>query len=422
MGRLQKELRNVRKGTKDAVGSVVRNKKSGLMNIPYLVEALNLFDYTRNLRRDIHRHPELGFKELRTAGMVARELNELGLEVTTGIAETGVVALLEGAQPGPVVLLRFDMDALPINEETEAEYASTTPGVMHACGHDGHTAVGLTVARLLNTYRNEFAGTVKFVFQPAEEGLGGAESMVAEGVLEEPKPDIALALHLWNEEQIGWLGISPGPLMAAAESFRVRVIGRGGHGAMPDQTIDPIVATAQIITSIQSITSRNISPLYSTTVSIGSIHGGEVFNVIPSQVEFEGTIRTFEPSVRQVVLDLFEKVVTNTAQAMGCKVEIEMKVLTPAVINDQSITAHVQQVAQSILPQNRIENNYRVMVSEDMAYMMQDVPGCYFLVGSANRDKGLIASHHHPRFDIDEDVLPNAVALMTAATISYLKR
>lgn len=391
------------------------------MDIPYLVEAMNLFDYTRNLRRDFHKHPELGFKEFRTARIVARELNKLGLEVTTGIAETGVVALIEGARPGPVVLLRFDMDALPINEETGAKYASTMPGVMHACGHDGHTAVGLTVARLLTTYRSEFAGKVKLVFQPAEEGLGGAECMVAEGVLEDPRPDITLSLHLWNEEQVGWLGISPGPLMAAAELFRIRVTGRGGHGAMPDQTIDPVVTASQIITSLQSIPSRNISPLHSIAISIGSIHGGEVFNVIPSQVEFQGTIRTFEPSVRQVVLDRFEQVVTMTAKAMGCEVDIEMQVLTPAVINDHSITAHVQQIAQSILPQDYIEKNYRAMVSEDMAYMMQDIPGCYFLVGSANRDKGLDASHHHPRFDIDEDVLPNAVALMSAATVSYLK-
>lgn len=390
------------------------------VDIPYLVEALDLFDYTRSLRRDFHKHPELGFKEFRTAGIVASELKELGLEVTTGLAETGVVALVEGTQPGPVVLLRFDMDALPINEETGAEYTSITPGVMHACGHDGHTAIGLAVARMLAKHNTEFAGTVKFVFQPAEEGLGGAESMVAEGVLENPKPDIALALHLWNEEQIGWLGISPGPLMASAELFRVRVTGRGGHGAMPDLTIDPIVATARIITGLQTISSRNISPLHSATISIGSIHGGEVFNVIPSHVEFQGTIRTFEPNVRSVVLERFEQLVTQTAGAMGCEAEIEMQVLTPAVINDSHITDHVLRIAESMLPQCQIEKNYRVMVSEDMAYMMQDLPGCYFLVGSANQSKGLDASHHHSHFDFDEDVLPSAVALMTAATISYL--
>ncbi|MCK4976892.1 MAG: amidohydrolase [Anaerolineales bacterium] len=391
------------------------------MDINFLADALNLFDYTRTLRRDFHQHPELGFKEFRTAGIVARELNDLGLEVTTGIAKTGVVALLEGSRPGPVVLLRFDMDALPIVEETGAEYASLTQGVMHACGHDGHTAVGLTVARLLTAYSQEFAGTVKFVFQPAEEGLGGAEIMVAEGVLDNPKPDITLALHLWNEEQVGWLGIAPGPLMAAGEIFRVRVTGKGGHGALPNQTIDPVITTAQIISALQSIPSRNVSPLQSATISVGSIHGGEVFNVIPSEVEFHGTIRTFESSVRQVVLERFQQVVAGIAQSMGCEVEIDMQMLTPAVINDQKITAQVQRVAQSVLPDSYIEENYRAMVSEDMAFMMQDIPSCYFLIGSANPEKGIDASHHQPRFDIDEDVLPHAVALMAAATVSYLK-
>ena len=391
------------------------------MDINFLADALNLFDYTRTLRRDFHQHPELGFKEFRTAGIVARELNDLGLEVTTGIAETGVVALLEGSRPGPVVLLRFDMDALPIVEETGAEYASLTPGVMHACGHDGHTAVGLTVARLLTAYSQEFAGTVKFVFQPAEEGLGGAEIMVAEGVLDNPKPDITLALHLWNEEEVGWLGIAPGPLMAAGEIFRVRVTGKGGHGALPNQTIDPVITTAQIISALQSIPSRNVSPLQSATISVGSIHGGEVFNVIPSEVEFHGTIRTFESSVRQVVLERFQQVVAGIAQSMGCEVEIDMQMLTPAVINDKKITAQVQRVAQSVLPDSYIEENYRAMVSEDMAFMMQNIPSYYFLIGSANPEKGIDASHHQPRFDIDEDVLPHAVALMAAATVSYLK-
>jgi len=248
-----------------------------------------------------------------------------------------------------------------------------------------------------------------------------AEIMVAEGVLDNPKPDITLALHLWNEEEVRWLGIAPGPLMAAGEIFRVRVTGKGGHGALPNQTIDPVITTAQIISALQSIPSRNVSPLQSATISVGSIHGGEVFNVIPSEVEFHGTIRTFESSVRQVVLERFQQVVSGIAQSMGCEVEIDMQMLTPAVINDQKITTQVQRVAQSVLPDSYIEENYRAMVSEDMAFMMQDIPSCYFLIGSANPEKGIDASHHHPRFDIDEDVLPHAVALMAAATVSYLK-
>lgn len=391
------------------------------MNSDYSTDAQNLFDYSRSLRRDFHRHPELGFKEFRTAGIVAKELNNLDLKVDTGVAETGVVALLDGGRPGPVVLLRFEMDALPIVEENTTEYASHTPGIMHACGHDGHTAVGLTVARLLHAHREELAGSVKFVFQPAEEGLGGAKIMVAEGILENPKPDITLAFHFWNEERIGWLGIVPGPIMAAAEIFHVKVIGKGGHGALPHQAKDPILASAQIITALQSISARNISPLQSAVISVGTIHAGEVFNIIPSKVEFHGTIRTFEPGVRQYILERFHQVVTGVAQTYGCQVEIEAEQLTPAVINDPRVTAQVQRVAKTILPDNHVERNYRTMVSEDMAFMMQDIPSCYFLIGSANPEKGLNASHHHPRFDFDEDALPHAVAMMAATAASFIK-
>jgi amidohydrolase len=207
-----------------------------------LSEARALFEYTRDLRRDFHQHPELGFQEVRTAGIVAQELGQLGLEVTTGVVETGVVATLEGTHPGPVILVRFDMDALPINEETQAPYASRNPGVMHACGHDGHTAIGLTVAKLLQAHRQDLHGQVKFIFQPAEEGLGGAERMVQAGVLENPKPDISLALHLWNVKPIGWIGVTSGPAMAASEKFLLRITGKGGHGAAPHLTIDPILA------------------------------------------------------------------------------------------------------------------------------------------------------------------------------------
>src|SRR5512139_2496390 len=208
------------------------------------------------LRRDFHRYPELGFREIRTAGIVARELSALGLEVSTGIAETGVVALLEGARPGPVLLLRFDMDALPISEETGAEYASQTPGIMHACGHDGHTAIGLTVAKILHAHRDQLAGTLKFCFQPSEEGIngeeiGGAEMMMRDGLLDSPKVDMMLALHIWNEEPLGWLGIAGGPMMAGAELFTVKVTGKGGHGAIPHAAIDPIVASAHIVTALQ---------------------------------------------------------------------------------------------------------------------------------------------------------------------------
>jgi len=244
--------------------------------IDFISEAQGLFDYLRTMRRDFHRFPELGFNEYRTAGVVARELNALGLEVSTGIGKTGVVALLEGAHPGPVVLARVDMDALPIQEETAAEYASQNPGVMHACGHDGHTAIGLCVARMLEAHRDELAGTVKFVFQPAEEGLGGAQAMLADGVLENPRPDYALALHLWNEQPFGWLGVTPGLAMAASDRFQITITGRGGHGASPHLTVDPVLAGAQVITALQSIVARNVNPLKSAVVTVTCLTGGKL--------------------------------------------------------------------------------------------------------------------------------------------------
>jgi amidohydrolase len=387
---------------------------------PYLKEAQSLFEYTQTLRRDFHRHPELGFQEVRTAGIVARELNALGLEVSTGIAKTGVVALLEGARPGPVVLLRFDMDALPVQEETGAEYASQIPGVMHACGHDGHTAVGLTVARLLHAHRQELVGTVKLVFQPAEEGIGGAQGMVAEGVLENPRPQAALALHVWNEKPLGWMGTSPGPMMAASDEFCIQVTGRGGHGGLPHQTIDPVLASAHIITALQSIVSRNVAPLQSAVVSVTMVHGGEAMNIIPTRVELKGTIRTFEPAVREAVLKRFHEIILGTAQTLNCQAEIQARSVTPAVVNDPRLTQAVLETAAQVLPECQPDASFKTMVSEDMAYMMQAVPGCYFFLGSANPEKGLAAAHHHPRFDFDEQVLPRAAALMTAAAANLL--
>jgi amidohydrolase len=387
----------------------------------FFIEAQLLKEYSRGLRRDFHRHPEVGFQEVRTAGIVSQELNELGLEVTTGVAKTGVVGLLETPRPGPVVLVRFDMDALPIIEETGAEYTSQNPGVMHACGHDGHTAIGLSVARLLSKHLDELSGAVKFVFQPAEEGLGGAEGMIAEGVLVNPRPDITLALHLWNEKPVGWFGVTPGPLMAASEVFQIRLEGKGGHGALPHLAVDPILAASQIVSALQSISARNISPLKSAVVSVTSINAGETFNVIPQTLEMKGTIRTFEKDIRQVVIERFREIVQGVGETMGCQVEIDLQMLTPAVVNDPDITQRVCEEGKRIIPDAFIDTSIRTMVSEDMAYMMQDIPGCYFLVGSANPAKGLDAPHHHPRFDIDEEALPNGVALLAGVIASYLK-
>lgn len=388
----------------------------------YLEEAQELFEYTQSMRRDFHAHPELGFHEVRTAGIVAKELTNLGLEVHTGVGGTGVVAVLEGTKPGPVVLVRADMDALPIIEETGAPYASQNPGVMHACGHDGHTATLLTVARMLNNHQKELAGTVKFMFQPAEEGMGGAEAMIAAGVLGNPKVDIALALHVWNEKPVGWIGIANGPALAGAEIFNIKIRGKGGHGAAPHLAVDPILASAQVITALQGIVARNVAPLQTAVVSVCTIHAGETFNVIPPVVEMTGTIRTFEPAVRMLVLNRFENMIHSVAEAMGCQAELDIQRLTPATINQPEVAARVDSVARHVFPDADVDGaNFITMGSEDFAFILEKVPGCFFFIGSANPEKGLDASHHNPKFDIDETALPMGAALMTATILDLLK-
>jgi amidohydrolase len=318
-------------------------------------------------------------------------------------------------------MLRFDMDALPIREETGAEYTSQTEGVMHACGHDGHSAIGLTVARLLQYHRKDFSGAVKLVFQPAEEGMGGAEAMIRDGALTNPRPDMALGLHLWNDQPVGWLGIADGPVMAAAEKFTVAIHGKGGHGAVPHLAVDPVLAAAQIIVALQSIVSRTVAPLDSGVVSVTTLDGGEAFNVIPPSVKITGTIRTFEAATRQKVLERFEQITRGVAEAMGCRADVEIESLTPAVVNHPAVSDLVRVAAARVLAPDTLQTRYATMGSEDMAFFLQEVPGCYFFVGSANAEKGLNFAHHHPRFDIDEAVLPRAVTWMTAAALDALQ-
>jgi amidohydrolase len=372
-------------------------------------------------RRDFHRHPELGFKEYRTAKIVSDEMNKLDLRVQTGVAKTGVVAMLDGVRPGPVILMRFDMDALPIQEANDVSYASTVPGVMHACGHDGHTAVGIAVAKMLGSLREQMAGRIKFVFQPAEEGLGGAECMVSENVLEDPKPDCALSLHLWNEKPVGWIGLTPGPVMAGAELFEITISGKGGHGAIPHEAVDPILAASHVITALQSVISRNVDPIESAVISVTKIRAGETFNVIPEQVHLCGTIRTFLPEVRRTVLQRVEEITAELSAAMGCAAKIKLQQLTPPVTNDPELTEKIISVTQEEFADVILSTSETTMTSEDMAFLMQTLPGCYMLFGSNNAKKGLDKSHHNPRFDFDEEVLPLAAAVLAAAAWSLLE-
>jgi len=388
--------------------------------IAFIQHAKSLKNDTIARRRDLHRHPELGFEEKRTAKIVAAAMNELELQVRTEVAQTGVIALLEGSRSGPVVLMRFDMDALPIQEANDVPYASTIPGVMHACGHDGHTAVGITIARMLAERRDQLAGKVKFVFQPAEEGLGGAEGMVREGVLADPKPDYALAFHLWNERPVDWIGLTSGPVMAGAELFEVTITGKGGHGAIPHEAVDPVLTAAQLVTALQSIVSRNVDPLESAVISVTQVHAGETFNVIPERTRLRGTIRTFLPEVRKMVLRRVEEIAMGIAASMGCTAKVDIRQLTPPVVNDAELTAKVANLTAGMFPKATLSDTEVSMTSEDMAFMMQTIPGCYVLMGSNNRKKGLCESHHNPRFDFDEAVLSRAAALLAAAAWSLL--
>lgn len=384
----------------------------------FLKEAKDLFLYTQNLRRDFHQHPELGFEEIRTAKIVSQELTSLGLEVTTGVGRTGVVAILEGNYPGPVILMRFDMDALPMTEETGAVYASSTPGCMHACGHDGHTAIGLTAARILANHKEKLHGKIKFVFQPAEEGRGGAEAMLKDGVLENPKVDAALGLHIWNQLPVGTAAVTSGAFMAGSDEFTITISGKGGHGALPEASIDPIVATSQIIMALQTIVARNVPPQAAVVISVTQVQAGTAYNIIPPESILKGTIRYFDKEVHKKVIRRMEEIVTQVASGLECRATIEINPRTPVVFNDADVAQIVYSTGTQTAVGTKIESQYKSTISEDMSLFLERVPGCFFFVGSANAEKGLDYGHHHPKFDFDESILSVAAAWISAAAIN----
>jgi amidohydrolase len=383
-------------------------------------EAFALRDQLIAWRRDFHRHPELGMQEFRTSGIVAKYLSSLGMEVQTGVGQTGVVGLLEGSQPGPVVMLRFDMDALPIQEMNQTDYVSQNSGVMHACGHDAHTAIGMGIAQLLARRREELAGTIKFVFQPGEEGCGGALAMIADKVLEDPKPDVALGLHVWNDQPLGLLAAGNGGVMAAADIFTINVQGKGGHGAQPHLCVDAVLIAAQIVVALHSIVARNVNPRETAVVTVGSIRAGTAFNVIADTAEMTGTIRTFDAATRDLIARRITEVAESTARALGGSATIEIKAISPATVNDQQVAQIVRETASEVLGSDRVTADQFTMTAEDMSEFLSRVPGCFFFIGSANAARGLNAPHHNPHFDIDEEVLPLGVAVLAATVLHYL--
>lgn len=364
-------------------------------------------------RRELHRFPELGFKETRTAALIATKLADWGIPFETGVANTGVVATIAGELgSSPVLAIRADMDALPIQEENIISYKSQIDGLMHACGHDGHVAIALGTAYYLWQHRSELKGTVKIIFQPAEEGPGGAKPMIEAGVLENPKVDAIIGLHVWNNLPLGTVGVRSGALMAAVEFFHCQILGRGGHGAMPHQTVDALLVAAQVVNALQTIISRNIDPLDAAVVTVGEFHAGTTTNVIADTARISGTVRYFNPALGNLLPQRIEQIIAGVCQSMGAKYELNYQKLYPPVINDPAIAELVRSASVNVIETPAgIVPECQTMGGEDMSFFLQEVPGCYFFLGSANPDLDLAYPHHHPRFNFDETVLSAGVEI-----------
>jgi amidohydrolase len=364
-------------------------------------------------RRDLHRHPELGFEEHRTAGFITERLQALGLELKTGLGGTGVVGLLRAGEPtGPAVLLRADMDALPIREVEGRDYGSTVDGCMHACGHDGHMSMLLGAATLLAGRRDALKRDVLFCFQPAEEGLGGAESMIRDGVLDWVEVGSVFALHLWTPFTHGTVHVCDGPIMAAQDEFTARILGSAGHGAQPHLCADPIVAAAQAIVALQTIVSRGVDPLEAAVVTVGSLHAGKATNAIPDEARMEGTLRSFDDGVRRLLRERVPAVLEDISRAAGCRAEFELRPGYPATVNDAAAAGVVRRVAREVVGVAAVVETAPLTAAEDFSYFLRERPGAFCLLGAGNAEQGITAPHHSPDFDIDESVLPLGVELL----------
>lgn len=370
-------------------------------------------------RRQFHAHPELAFQETETAAFIEGKLREAGFDgIRTGVAKTGILATLKGAKPGPTTLLRADMDALPVQELGTPPYRSTRDGVMHACGHDGHMAILLTAARALALRRNEIAGTLVFCFQPGEEGYGGNRVMIEQGALEHPHVDRTFALHLYTGLEVGRIGIRDGPFFAASDQIFLTLQGRGGHGAMPQLSVDPIVASAQLVTMLQTIVSRETAPKDTAVVTIGKIAAGTTHNVIPDLAELTGTVRTLDESLRRTMPERIERMAAGLCAAMRLQYTLDYEWGYPAVVNDAAMNDVVRAAALRVVgSENVVDPHEVVMWAEDMAYMQNERPGAYFIVGARGHDAGL-EPQHSARYDIDERALEIGVRMMTEIALT----
>ncbi len=368
------------------------------------------------LRRDFHRHPELGLREKRTQRAVMRELRALRIPCRA-LGGTGVLGRIESGAPGPTLLLRADMDALPIVEENEFPHASKFPGRMHACGHDGHMASLLTVARHFRETGLP-RGTLLLCFQPGEEGFRGAEKAMADGALDDPAPDAAFALHLWREVPVGQVAVLDGPCMAAVDNFTVTIRGRGGHAAYPHLSVDPVLVAAHVVTALQTVVSRETDPLDAAVVTVGSIESGTAANVIPPAAVLRGTCRTFLKETRRRIRRRFAEIVQGVSRSLGARAEIDYVRFLPATVNDPGVAAMAREAAAAVVGRRNVVAAAPSMGGEDMSLFLERVPGCFAFVGLRNEKKGIVHPHHHPRFDLDEESLAVAVDL----TVEFARR
>jgi amidohydrolase len=372
------------------------------------------------VRRAIHSHPELGFEEVETSRLVSEWLERFGLEVRKGVAKTGVVGLLRGGAPGKTVAIRADMDALPMDEATGVPYASKIKGKMHACGHDAHVTILLGVARFFSSIRDRVKGNIKWIFQPGEEGFGGGRLMVEAGVLEDPRVDAIFAAHVFPFLPTGQVGISEGKAMASSDKFTLRIIGKGGHGAYPHVTRDPILAAGHVITQVQSIVSRNVNPLDSAVVSFGAVHGGRAYNVIPDEVELNGTVRSLNPEVREQLRSRIEQITRGVVTSLGLDYQYEFEYGYPVLINDPRMSGLVVSTCSRAIGKENVVILPPSMGAEDFAYFLEKCPGAMFRLGVRNEEKGLIQPHHNTLFNIDEEVLPFGVEVFVRVINEFL--
>jgi carboxypeptidase Ss1 len=359
------------------------------------------------IRRRIHAYPELSYKEFETARLVAQKLRSMHMAVRTGVGGTGVVGLLKGAKSGNVVALRADMDALPVTESVNLPFKSTRPGVMHACGHDTHVAMLLGAAMLLSKHRDQVHGQVKFLFQPAEEvgGRGGAKPMIEDGAMNNPKVDYVFGLHISGTEPSKVFALRPGPIMAAPDTFRIRIIGKGGHGSSPHEAVDPIFVSAQVVTALQGVTSRMIDQREPFVVSVCSIHSGTKDNIIPDEASLEGTIRTFNEKTRIRAKKYVNAVAGSVSRAFKARAEVEFKQDEyPVTVNDPRATKKVTSILRKIRGTKTVECK-PIMGAEDFSRFLQKAPGAFYFLGTRNQRKGCMHTNHSSRFKVDEDVL-----------------